>query len=291
MKTETRRKLNFAPLLLFGAALLWSFNGLFTKSVDWDGMSLATLRGLIAFPLMSLLLFLRNRKLSDPPRLFTLWNLLGGLCYVLQALAGLSSYKFTTAANAVVLGNTSSFFVILLNRLILRKLPTKKETLVCLILVFGVALAFCGNLGPGGALGNILALVCSFFYAGVFFCNKMDGADSLSSLVLGNSLFLLLIPYMVTRPAFAATTGSEWAFLLVMATLSGFTAWFLFSQGIRGTSALGANFITISEPVMGPVWAYLLLNERISPLSLVGCALVLVTILVYNVSKTKSGEE
>ena len=34
-----------APLFLFFSALLWSTSGIFTKSVEWSGMSLAVLKG------------------------------------------------------------------------------------------------------------------------------------------------------------------------------------------------------------------------------------------------------
>ena len=37
-----------APLFLFFSALMWSTSGIFTKSLEWNGLCLATLRGVIA---------------------------------------------------------------------------------------------------------------------------------------------------------------------------------------------------------------------------------------------------
>lgn len=41
------------PLLLVAAALLWSFSGLFVKSVSWDSLSISAVRGMVAFVLIS----------------------------------------------------------------------------------------------------------------------------------------------------------------------------------------------------------------------------------------------
>ena len=60
-----------------------------------------------------------------------------------------------------------------------------------------------------------------------------------------------------------------------------------FATGIKHTSALQANFITMTEPVMAPLWTFLFLGERLTPLSLVGCAIVIGTLLVYHVRSAK----
>ena len=53
-----------APLFLFFSAFLWSLGGIFTKSVAWNGICLATLRGLIAIVVSGLMLLNHKIKLS-----------------------------------------------------------------------------------------------------------------------------------------------------------------------------------------------------------------------------------
>lgn len=268
-------KENNGPIFIFLAAFLWSLSGIFTKTFAWDGVSLATLRGVIAFFLA--LLMTRGRKIR-PDRV----KVLCGICYFAQGTLFMCANKFTTAGNATVLQNTSPLYIILLNALINRKPPRKDEILVCAVLFLGVGLAFAGNFGGGAAFGNILALLSALFYAGVFFLSKQDGADPLESLVIGNSFYLFLIPFMLSNPVVRNSSLSEWLFLTAVAAFSGFGAWYCFSIGIRTTTSLQASFIALAEPVMAPLWTFLFLGEKISPLSLIGFAIVIGTLLVYN---------
>jgi len=272
-----------APLFLFMSALMWSMSGIFTKSVAWNGVCLATLRGVIAFVVSGLLLRGHKIKLNRA-------KVLAAICYFAQGVLFMCANKYTTAANATVLQNTSPLYIILFNALLAKKRPTTRECVTCGCLFVGVALAFVGNLGGGGMVGNVFALVSALFYAGVFFLSKEDGAEPLESLFLGNACYLALVPVLLTNDTVWQTTPGEWVFLLIFASLSGVGAWLCFAVGIKHTSALQANFITMAEPVMAPLWTYIFLKEHLSVLSVVGCVVVIATLLIYNVSMTKSGQ-
>jgi len=269
-----------APLFLFLAALMWSTSGIFTKSVAWNGLCLATLRGVIAFIASALLL--RGRKLH-----LNRQKVLAGFCYFVQGTLFMCANKYTTAANATVLQNTSPLWIILFNALIHRKRPTRLEGVTCRCLFLGVAMAFAGNMGGGGWLGNVMALVSAVFYAGVFFLSKGADADPLESLLIGNAMYLPLVPFCAMNEAVLTTTLPQWGFLVAFAALSGVGAWLCFTVGIKHTSALQANFITMSEPVMAPLWTFLVLGETLPPLSFIGCAFVIGTLLIYHLRSAR----
>lgn len=269
-----------APLFLFGSALLWSLSGIFTKSVAWNGVCLATLRGVIALIVSGLLL--RGHKIQLNRN-----KILAAICYFVQGVLFMSANKYTTAANATVLQNTSPLYILLFNAILAHRKPTKGECITCACLFAGVILAFVGNLGGGGILGNVFALVSALFYAGVFFFSKEEGANPLESLFLGNACYLLLLPVMLTDSTVLSTSLPDWGFLILFAALTGIGAWLCFAVGIKHTSALQANFITMSEPVMAPVWTFLFLREMISPMSVAGCVIVIATLLIYNISASR----
>ena len=273
-----------APLFLFLSALMWSLSGIFTKSVAWNGVCLATLRGVIAFVVSALLLRGHKIKLNRT-------KVLAAICYFAQGVLYMCANKYTTAANATVLQNTSPLYIILFNALLTKKRPTRKECVTCGCLFIGVALAFAGNLGGGGMTGKIFALVSALFYAGVFFLSKENGAEPLESLFLGNACYLLLLPVCLSNETVWQTTPGEWVFLLIFASLSGVGAWLCFAVAIKHTSALQANFITMAEPVMAPMWTFIFLKERISILSVAGCVVVIATLLIYNMSITKEKQK
>ena len=277
---EIRNK-RFAPLLLFMSALLWSTSGIFTKSVAWSGISLAVLKGVIAF--FVFLLLTKCRKIRITPK-----KLLAAFCYFVQGTLFMLANKFTTAANATVLENTSPLWIILFGALIARTRPTRLELTTCACLFFGVTLAFMGNMGGGSWLGNTISLVSAAFYAGVFFLSKDESVDPLETLVLGNAMYLPLIPLLLTDAAVPVTPAGQWVFLLAFALLGGDGAWMCFAAGIKHTSALQANFITMTEPVMAPLWTFLFLGEKLTPLSLIGCAIVIGTLLIYHIRSEKN---
>lgn len=271
----------YGPVFIFLSAFLWSLGGIFSKSVEWNGVCLATLRGVIAFVAAALLL--RGKKVQ-----LNRTKILCAVCYFAQGILFMCANKYTTAGNAAVLQNMSPMYIILLNALINKKLPSKKEVLVCVILFLGVGLAFAGNLGGGAALGNIFAMLSALFYAGVYFLSKQDGAEPLESLLLGNGCYLFLLPVMLTDQTVLHTGINDWIFLLVFAFLTCFGAWYCFSIGIKHTSALQAGFIALAEPVMAPIWTYIFLHEQISTLSLIGFVIVIVTLVLYNASEIKN---
>lgn len=283
-QSEFSNQKKTAPAFLFFSALLWSTSGIFTKTVNWDGISLATLRGTIAFLIFGFLI--RKRKL-----ILNRQKLLVAVCFFLQSLFFMCANKYTTAANASVLQNTSLLFIIFFNFLCYRKTPSITEIATCIALAFGVILAFAGNFGNGKLLGDSLAVISAIFYAGVFFFSKEKGSDPMESLFLGNTLYLFLIPFCFGKNEVLRTTMEEWLFLFLFATLSGTIAWLCFARGIRNTSALQANFITMSEPVMAPIWTFIALGEEIPAVSLLGCGIVICTILVYNIVKIRESEQ
>ena len=271
----TLKNEKYAPIFIFLSAFLWSLSGIFTKSVEWNGVCLATLRGVIAF--IVALILLRGKKIR-----LNWVKVLCAICYFVQGVLFMCANKYTTAGNATVLQNMSPLYIILMNAAINHKKPTKNEILVCVILFIGVGLAFAGTIGGGAALGNIFAMLSALFYAGVYFLSKQEGADPIESLLLGNGCYLFLLPVLLTNQTVLHTSLHDWGFLLLFGFLTGIGAWLCFAVGIKYATALQASFIALAEPVMAPLWTYIFLGEQISPLSFIGFAIVIITLLVYN---------
>ena len=149
------------------------------------------------------------------------------------------------------------------------------------------ALAFVGTTESGGMVGNIMALVSAFFYAGVFYCSRLEGADTIDSMVLGNAMYMVLLPLMLTNQQVLSSPLQDWLLAGTYGLIGGFGAWMCFAKGIKTTPALQANFITMLEPVLAPVWTFLILGETITVWSLLGAVVVIGGILVYNTLQTK----
>lgn len=272
----------FGPLMILMAAVLWSLIGIFTKSNPWDGFALSALRGTVSFFGVLILILFRGKKIT-----LNKTKIIVSVCYFTQGVLFVCSHKLTTSGNATVIQNISPLFIILFTALISKKMPTKQDVLVCALLFIGIGLTFAGDFSSGGNFGNLLALISAVFYAGVYFFNRQEGADPLESLLLGNALYLLMIPYLIINPTVRSTSPQEFIKLAFLGTISGFGAWLCFSFGIKYTEALQAGFIALMEPTLAIVWSFLILKENIRPLSLIGCLIVLGTLVIYNVIKLR----
>lgn len=130
------------PLLLVAAALLWSFSGLFVKSVSWDSLSISAVRGMVAFVLISAV------RRPFPIRLNRI-KVLTSACYVAQGVLFIAAHSRTTAASATALQYTSPLYIIFFAFLAERKLPKFRDVISCLALLSGIVLSCLGGLRGG----------------------------------------------------------------------------------------------------------------------------------------------
>ena len=267
-------RIRLAPLFLFCSAFFWSLCGVLVKSCSWNALSIATFRGILSFLIYGSILR-RLPKLNKT-------KIIVAVCYFMQSMLFVLANRYTSAGCATALQNTSPIYIICLSALYLKHKPLKRDIVTCACMLLGISLTLVGSSGGGGFWGNILALVSALFYAGVFFFSSRPDASTFESLVLGNGLFVLLLPVLLTDPHVQMGRLSDWLIALACGLLSGTVAWLFFAYGIRYASALQANFITMTEPIMSPLWTFLFLQEKMPATAVAGCVIVIVTLLIYN---------
>lgn len=264
-----------ASVFIMMAALCWSTCGVLVKSSGWSGLSISVLRGVLA--LVVYLFVLGHVRIQ-----LTKKKVAVAVCYFMQSILFMCANKFTTAGSVTALQNTSPIYIILLNAIVLKHRPRRAELCTCFFLLLGIFMTVSGGGMQANLLGNCLALTSGLFYAAVFFISGISHMDTLESLVLGNAIYLPLLPVLLTDPAVAEGGLTGWIFPILSGLICGVIAWLFFRAGIKDCSPLRANFIAMLEPVMSPIWTLVFLGERMALLSLAGCAVVICTLLVYN---------
>src|SRR5207248_1183411 len=117
---------------VLAAAMLWSLGGVFAKSLDLDGQTIAFYRGLFAG--LFLLPFVPRRR-----RVFRPSMVLLGLCFGAMTGLYIAAIKATTAANAIFLQCTSTFWTIPLSAWLLRERPDRRSVLGIALATLGIA--------------------------------------------------------------------------------------------------------------------------------------------------------
>lgn len=263
------------------AAILFSIGGICIKMVSWSPLSINGARNLISCTLIFIYLKIQKHKIViNPPVLF------GAVCMTGTTTLYVFANKMTTAANAIVLQFTAPIFVIFMSWLFFRKKPTKRDVIASCFVLIGIIFFFVDGLGTGSTMGNVLAVLSGVCYAGVFMLNSFERSDSLSSIFLGQVISAAIgirFVFLETDFGVMSLTG-----IILLGVFQLALAYIFMAKGLEQINAVTASLTTAIEPILNPLIVAIFWHELIQPLSFVGAAIVIVSIVVYNVRQVQS---
>lgn len=269
------------PFYILLAALFWSFGGILSKLIPWSGLSIAAIRSVIAG--LTIGIYRKSFRFKATPSTIT-----ASICILLTAGLFMIANKMTSAANAIVLQYTSPLFIIILSMLVFRQKPKKRDLFALIGVGCGISLFFFEQFRSGNYWGDLVALASGLTFAGVFFSNKLKGASPVDATFMGNLLGVVFLPFLFFDQQFLThQTVSAWITIVIMGVFQLGVGYIFFSKGIKHTSATSSSIIATLEPILNPIWVFLMIGETPQPLALLGGAVVLVTVLIYNTIVTK----
>ncbi len=258
---------------IIAAALLWSLGGAFAKEIGLGGASLAFWRSL--FGALALLPFVPKGCRVVRPALFPL-----GLAFAATMGLYLGSVKATTAANAIFLQCTATFWTIPMATALLGEKPDRRSVLGIALAMVGVALIVArGRDGrPGEGVGIALGLASGVGYAAIVV--GLRGLRDLdptwlaaASNLIGAGLLGLWIA--ATAGTIPTPVGLDWAKLVAFGVVQLAIPYVLFARGLRAVKASEASLLTLIEPALNPLWVLARHGERPADATVVGGLLLL----------------
>ncbi len=256
-----------ARLAIIGAAVLWSTGGTAVKLTQLGAAEVAGGRAIAA----CLTLFLVFPQARLKPNARILWTALSyaGVCTLF-----VFANKLTTAGAAIFLQNIAPVWVLLIGPLLLNERASRSEKLSVPIAILGCSLFFVGSEPGGQLLGNGLALAASICYGSLILSYRyVSSEQGLAGTIYGN-----LIIAVVILPFSEGLQGAgtiDWMVLLYLGAIQQGVSAVLFIKGIRQTSALEGALLILFEPILSPIFAYLILAEEISIMALFGGLLII----------------
>lgn len=257
-------------VLLVITAVLWSSGGLLIKAVDWHPLAIAGFRSALAAVIIRLA-FSGQKLTFDCPQL------IGAAGYAGTVILFVAATKLTTAANAILLQYTAPMFVALLAAWFLGEKPRPADWLAIALVFGGMVLFFQDKMAAGGLWGNVLGVASGVTMAVmVVAMRRQKDGTPFGSVLLGNVATALFgLPFMFGPPPDLV----GWAALVALGCLQLGLSYVLYSIAIKHVTALEAILITTIEPILNPLWVFLLLGERPGPWSLAGGSLIIAAIL------------
>jgi drug/metabolite transporter, DME family len=273
------------PPLLFVliAALLWSTGGLFIKWTKLNGFELSCLRSVFAFLTVA---FFTRKEGFGLNRLTAAASCL----YAILLITFVVATKQTTAANAIFLQYTAPVYLLILEPLVYKEKFHSKDLVTVAVCLGGMALFFVGQLRPQDFSGNIIALVSGFCFALYFLTLRHPRAKDVnraSSVIYGNLLVIA-----VTAPWGIAALNTVNTHDLVSVVYLGVIqlgiSYLIFTKAMgQGVRSLDAGIFCYTEPVLNPVWVFLVLGERPSHWALVGGAIIILAVMTHMIVDAK----
>ena len=270
-----------AIILLICTAILWSKGGFLIKFINWHPVAIAGGRSIIA----ALIMWAYVKK---PKFTWSNIQIMGAVAYALTVILFVIANKLTTAANSILLQYTGPIYVALFSYWFLKEKITAIDWITILTVILGMTLFFIEKLSPDGILGNFIAILAGIAFAGLALClRKQKDGSPLESLILGNILTGIIgLPFIIDS---GIPSQQSIITLLVLGIFQLGLPYILYSKAIKHVSALDAVLIPVLEPILNPLWVFLLLGESIGMWPMIGGAIIIVAITTRSILyKTKT---
>ncbi len=255
----TRRQ---AILFLVLTAILWSSSGLLVKIISWQPLSILSGRSILSSVVFWIFLKYPTRFNWTP------LQVTGAVAYVGTQIFFIMATKLTTAANAIFLQYTLPIYIVFFGYWFLNERPQRADWISLIIIFAGLFLFFGDDLNFDGFTGNILAIVSGMAMALLMLCmrKQKDGTPA-NTILLGNIIGAVIgLPFLF-QESYSLQNLSIIAYLGIFQIGLSFV---LYSIAIKQVQALEATLILTLEPILNPLWVFLVIGETPGKLALIG---------------------
>ena len=272
------------------AVLLWSTGGVFIKMTTLDAFAVNLGRSLFAAITVAVFTHRKGLKLDK-------FTLLSSFLYAGTLTCFVYANKNTTAANAIFLQYTAPIYILILAPFILKEKFRFSDLITVVICLAGMSLFFLEPQNAGNKLatnvfwGNIAALVSGLFFGLYFILLRHPRSlrkNPALSVFYGNILIvLLMLPLILTRPPMLINSNDILAILFLGIFQIGI-AYVLFTNGIAGgVRSLDASIIGFVEPLLNPIWVFLIIGERPSIWAILGGAIIIAAVVFHTIKSNQ----
>ena len=268
------------PFLVFLGACSLSFGGLIVKS--FEGATLWQIlfwRSLFFILIVTIFLILSYKsKVLYAFKQSGLPGLIGGI--ILSS--GFCGYVFamynTTVANTNFIIQTQILFLAIFGYIFLKE-KISKVTLASIILaIAGVILMVGSSLSPGQMIGNLAAFIMPISFAILILIIRKYPHVDMIPLQLVAGIVAMIVGYLIAGKINISYHDIFLGFLAGFFQL-GFGFIFI-TIGARKTPSAVVGIIMITEAVLGPLWAWMFVNENPPMTVLIGGSVIIFAVLL-----------
>lgn len=293
------RQFSYAAGVIFVAAgaACWSLGGALVRlTEDIDAWQIIFYRSITVLICMSLWLGFRfGGELFARMREAGFNAVIAGIAIGTAGLSFVASLFYTTVAESIFMVGITPFLSAVLGLWILRERIPPVTWVAMVVALTGMALIFYGNRGGGAITGTMLAIYSAFCFSCYAVLLRWGQKTEMSVALIWNAIYLILVSGAVLLFPLGLH-GGDGAFAIgwwnlfitvLMGAVQLTLGLILFTIGSRSVPAAQLSLIALIEPVLSPLWAWLVSGELPPIWTFIGGAVIVVAIVIQALFATR----
>ncbi|SEE28567.1 EamA domain-containing membrane protein RarD [Rhizobiales bacterium GAS191] len=269
--------------LVMSSAIVWSFGGTIARFLATDdSWAIVFLRSIWAAAFLVLFLLWRD----GPRKTVLLFKTMGypgiavALCFATASATFIVALQHTTVANILLIQASTPLVAALIGRLVFKERVAPATWVAIGAVILGVTVMVSGSLsGTVSPVGDMLAVLIALMLAmATIVTRRYAGVRMTPACCLG-----CLIDAAVSLPLAGslAVSATDMALLFTFGALNLGLGMAFFVTGVRLLPAPIAALIGTLEPVLAPIWVWLVHSELPSQRTLIGGAIVVLALVSH----------
>ena len=273
-------------LMAFVAVMFITPDSLFIRLSNVETWSLVFYRGIIPFVLVFIGMLLIYRL-----KFFNLLRSNGyyGFAYVLTFsvtnIAFVVSTQNTNVANTLIMIATAPMLSAILGSFFLKENPDKKTWVAIFITFFAALYIFYDSIKLGNFFGDILGFVAAMGLAvGAVIIRSAKKLNLVPSAVVGKLIIALFAMFFVKD---YSLNNNDIYIVPLMCIMCVAIPFVLVTIAPRFITAAEVNLFFLLETILGPIWVWFIIQEQPTPETILGGAIIVLTIATHSFLKLK----
>jgi drug/metabolite transporter (DMT)-like permease len=270
-------------LLVAGSALAWSFGGTIARFiVSQDSWAVVFWRSLFATTFL-LAFIIKRDGLSETRRVFAAMGWAGtavACCFAIASTSFIVALSYTTVANILLMQAGVPLLAALMSWLVFGERVSGLTWLAIAAVIAGVAImvseSFTGKISP---IGDGLSLLIAVMFASATVITRRHSEIRMTPAVCLGTAIACVVSIFLVRDF--RVSGPDFAWLIAFGVLNLGLGLALFATGARLIPAALAALIGVLEPVLGPIWVWLVHSEVPHGRTIAGGAVVFAALVTH----------
>ncbi|AZO56409.1 MULTISPECIES: DMT family transporter [unclassified Mesorhizobium] len=281
--TVSPREERVGMLLVFLSALMWSFGGTIARFISvGDSWTVIFWRSVWAAAFLLCFMAWRDgwRGMVKSFRDMGLPGIAVGFCFAIASTSFVVALAYTTVANILLMQAGVPLLAALFAWALFRERVTVATWMAIAAVIAGVAIMVSESLdGSVSPIGDGLALLIAFMFStATVITRRFSSVRMTPATCLGT---ILAAGFAASQASTFTVSAGDMGFLFVFGVVNLGLGLAFFATGARLIPAAIAALLGTFEPILGPIWVWLIHSEVPSGRTIIGGAVVVTALLVH----------